>query len=77
MEWPSLSPDLNPMENMWAKMVKKMYTGGKQYVNTAELKKAILEAWNEISFDEIVDLIETMSKRVYKVIRNPGKLTNY
>ena len=55
-----------------------MYTGGKQYVNTAELKKAILEAWNEISFDEIVDdLIETMSKRVYKVIRNPGKLTNY
>ena len=52
-----------------------MYIGGKQYVNTAELKKAILE--NEISFDEIVDLIEIMSKRVYKVIRNPGKLTNY
>ena len=31
MNWPAKSPDLNPIENLWAIVKAKLYEGGKQY----------------------------------------------
>ena len=33
MNWPPLSPDLNPVENLWADMSRIIYREGKQYNN--------------------------------------------
>ena len=33
MNWPADSPDLNPVENLWAIVLAKLYEGGKQYNN--------------------------------------------
>ena len=31
LKWPGNSPDLNPMENLWAEIVKRVYSEGKIY----------------------------------------------
>jgi transposase len=41
MMWPPASPDLNPIENLWSIVKKKIYVGGKQYDNKEDLWDAI------------------------------------
>ena len=43
MDWPALSPDLNPIENLWGLLVHKVYTNGKQFGTIDELKRSILQ----------------------------------
>jgi hypothetical protein len=31
MDWPALSPDLNPFENLWGILAREVYADGKQY----------------------------------------------
>ena len=31
LDWPSRSPDLNPIENIWSELTKEVYGDGKQY----------------------------------------------
>ena len=47
IDLPSNSPDLNPIENLWAVMKKRLLK--KKFSNTNELKNGIMEVWN--SFD--------------------------
>lgn len=71
--WPAYSPDLNPMENMWATLSRKVYANCKQYRDLEELKTAILRCWEEI--DETVrhNLIDSMPSRLVKVISTNGR----
>ena len=47
LNYPSCSPDLNPIENLWGLIVAKVYKGGRQYSAISELKNAILDAWEK------------------------------
>jgi transposase len=40
----SLSPDLNPIENLWGDMSRVVYSGGKQYSSIEKLKEVIMRA---------------------------------
>lgn len=77
LEWPSLSPDLNPVENIWAWLVRKVYANGKQYGTVNELKLAILEAWDACPQNYLENLVNSMPKRIFEVIKNHGDKTNY
>ena len=57
MEWPAFSPDLNPVENIWAILSHSVYANGKQYDNVADLKTAIFQAWDNVTFDTIAHLV--------------------
>ena len=72
MEWPPYSPDLNPMENLWGILSRKVYANGRQFLNLIELKAAILEAWDEISPNVLESLISSMPSRVFDVISKKG-----
>ncbi|GMF25353.1 unnamed protein product [Phytophthora fragariaefolia] len=44
LDWPSKSPDLNPIENLWSIMSRRVYPNGKQYESVPQLKAALFEA---------------------------------
>lgn len=77
MDWPSLSPDLNPVENVWSWLVRKIYLNGKQYGTVQELKNAIQEAWEECPQEYLDKLINSMPDRIFEMIKLNGDKTHY
>lgn len=41
LHWPALSPDLNPMKNLWGILSNRLCAEGKQYATVGELRGAI------------------------------------
>ena len=41
MNWPPLSPDINPVENLWTDMSRMIYRDGKQFNNIQGLHSLI------------------------------------
>lgn len=77
MEWPSRSPDINPIENLWGILSRRVYANGRQFSSVAELKKKILECWGEIDDNVLKTLINSMPNRIFQIIRNNGAKTKY
>lgn len=75
--WPAKSPDLNPIENVWGWMVKDMYFGKPAYKNVQELKGAVFDSWKRIPDSLIDKLIDSMPRRMHKVIEMKGKSIDY
>lgn len=77
LPWPPRSPDLNPIENVWAILSRMVYAGGKQYNSKEELKTAILRCWPQVSGETIRNLYNSMPTRVDKVISKRGMIISY
>jgi transposase len=75
LPWPSQSPDLNPIEHVWAQM--KLQLGGCHFRTKDELKEKLLSIWNEITPAYCEKLISTMPKRVNAVLRAKGSATKF
>ncbi|GBM14800.1 hypothetical protein AVEN_255866-1 [Araneus ventricosus] len=72
---PPMSPDLNPIENVWAS--RKVYKNGGQFYSVNSLKTAIERAWYNLEPEILQTLFKSMKKRVYDVILKNGKALNY
>ena len=68
MDWPSLSPDLNPMENVWAILVRRVYAGGRQFHDVETLKETIFREWNNLSLNDLNPFSSSMPNRIFEVI---------
>lgn len=75
LEWPAQSPDLNPIENLWAIIKEKVAL--KQPKNINELKTEILAEWNGISKELCQKLANSFKKRALAVFRAHGNHINY
>ncbi len=69
------SPDLNPIENVWAMMKQKVYA--KHYNSLAELKAAVEAAWQGLSVDCLKSLMESFDRRKAKCLQLHGGYTGY
>ena len=79
LEWPSRSPDLNHIENLWSKMSQLIYDGTR-YNTKNQLIKAIEEAAvkiNESHKDYIKSLFDSFPRRLTKIIASKGKRLKY
>lgn len=72
IDWPALSPDLNPIENLWGILSRRVYLNGRQFQSVDELKSAIAEEWQKITVKELQNLINSMPNRVFEVISKHG-----
>lgn len=77
LDWPACSPDLNPMENLWAALSRRVYANATQYANEQALKRAIVREWNALPASLLQNLVESMDNRICDVISGQGNTTNY
>lgn len=77
MEWPSKSPDLNPIENVWGILARAVYAHGRQFANCNDLKTAVVAAWSEIVQDVVVRIIRSMPRRCIKTLKRGGLIIDY
>ena len=75
LPWPSNSPDLNPIENLW-KLLKENI-GKRGATNVNDFEKYIIEEWNKIDNEIIISLINSMPKRIALVIERNGDWIPY
>lgn len=72
MDWPSLSPDLNPMENLWGMLARDVYANGRQFATVQDLKLQIERSWFSLKPEFLQTLVLSMPDRVFEVIRKNG-----
>lgn len=77
MEWPAQSPDLNPIENLWSILKKRLGKYKRAPENMDELWRRVQFEWGQIPDNFIQNLVESMPKRMKGVIKNKGLWTKY
>jgi hypothetical protein len=75
IEWPHRSPDLNPIEHIWAEIDKQLTNY--QITNLAQLEQLIEKYWRVISKSYCSRLSQSMSNRVRICIRARGGYFKY
>jgi len=75
MDWPAMSPDLAPIENVW--QVLKMNLRKKELKEFDSLVAAIKEEWNKLPTEFALRLVQSMEKRVSEVIVSEGDFILY
>ena len=77
LDWPSCSPDLNPIENIWGVLVRRIYADNKVYDSTAALKDALEEAWSNLQPSLLQTLVDSLPSRIFETIAKQGGPTKY
>jgi len=72
--WPPNSPDLNPIENLWGIMGKRIIL--KKPNNRQELETIARDVWKNLEFSMIENLIRSMEKRLKLVVELEGECIN-
>ncbi len=75
LEWPSQSPDLNPIANLWREL--KVRIAQRQPQNITALEEICMEEWAKIPATVCENLVKTYRKRLTSVIANKGYITKY
>ncbi|KAK6320198.1 hypothetical protein J4Q44_G00093050 [Coregonus suidteri] len=66
LEWPSQSPDLNPIENLWREL--KVRIAQRQPRNLKDLEKVCMEEWAKIPAAVCANLVKTYRKHLLEVL---------
>lgn len=69
--WPANSPDLNPIEHLWAILKAAVYKLKPRSVE--ELKNVLQTAWDQISIQKINNLVSSFYQRLQLVINKKGE----
>ena len=80
IELPSKSPDLNPIEHVWARMVKNWPSTAVR--TTAALRGFVNSQWEDLRVDEpltnfVSNLVGSMNSRFEEVVAKDGAWTRY
>lgn len=75
LDWPSKSPDLNPIEHAWKILDDKLRDRNPQ--NEEQLFDSLKESWAKIDEKILGNLVDSMGRRCQAVIANKGYPTKY
>jgi transposase len=74
-DWPSNSPDVNPVENLWSIMKRRVEK--RKPSDLDELDQFLHEEWQNIDLSTINNLIKSMKNRCLALITSKGERINY
>ena len=77
MEWPSQSPDLNPIEHFWNHVARELKRSGKLFSTKDQLWESLQNVLEEKNKELCRKLIGTMSRRVLDVMKAKGGPTKW
>lgn len=77
MPWPSLSPDLNPIEHLWDELGRRVQSRPVRPANVNQLELALQHEWLAIPHNFIQRLINSMRQRCVAVVNARGGHTKY
>jgi transposase len=75
LDWPSYSPDLAPIENLWSYMKLKVDENKPRTLN--DLVKNIKKVWSTLSPELARNLSNSMSNRILQCIKSNGDYIMY
>ena len=75
MDWPSMSPDSNPIEHFWEILKRKVEV--RKVSNIRQLRNGVMEEWKNIPVATCEALVNSMPRRVKAVLDNGGDHTKY
>lgn len=73
-DWPPKGPDMNPVENVWAELVRRIRNNP---TNREQLWENVHAAFNELDHTYFNNLIISMPRRMRRVIAAEGLWTKY
>jgi transposase len=76
LPWPAHSPDLSPIENLWANLKKRLEEKHGEIPKT-KLWEVVDEEWEETSKEYCKNLFASMPDRIQAVINARGGYTKY
>eukprot|EP01155_Anaeramoeba_flamelloides_P004821 Anaeramoba_flamelloidesa1070154_18.p1 GENE.a1070154_18~~a1070154_18.p1 ORF type:complete len:102 (+),score=15.04 a1070154_18:249-554(+) len=68
--WPPNSPDLNPIENLWAIMDSHLEKN--RPTNVENFIEVLYNVWEKLKWETLENLIKSMEKRILLVIQEDG-----
>ena len=74
MDWPSMSPDMNPIEHLWE---IKWNLEVRKVTNIHQLRDIVMVEWKSITMATCEALVSSMPWRVKAVLDNEGGHTKY
>jgi hypothetical protein len=74
-DWPPQSPDINIIENLWS--ILKSKVDKRSPKSTSELWKAVEEEFYSIPHSVIINLYDSIPRRLQAVLKNNGAHTKY
>lgn len=75
IDWPAWSPDLNPIEELWNDLKRRVY--GRQPNSMEQLERYITEEWAATDLSFIAHICRNMPRRLQLVIDNDGHKIPY
>jgi len=77
LDWPSQSPDLNPIEHLWHHIKKELAKYSRHAKGVWEIRERVAEVRNNTDPEVCQNLIERMPRRIQAVIKAKGGHTKY
>ena len=76
LQWPAVSPDMNPIENVWSYMKRELRKRNRCR-DTQHIFDTLVEIWEGLPPDFILKLTSSMRKRLKSVLKVNGGHTKY
>ena len=77
LDWPPQSPDMNPIENLWANIKARRQKKFGLPKTKEQLIEQIFEIWDHIEPGLVQKLADSAKKRILEVLKLKGKLSKY